>query len=425
MSSPRPVMLLALGQSGWEAEVIANVVSALPDVDVRRTVGVSDLLAVATAADVRAVVLDANFPRLDASVVAKLADFDVAMFGLAADARELHRLEGLGIETIVPVVPGEVPEAVEQICSHWRHTRTQGPVAQAAAPPANSHLASRRALQRAHHGQLMAVWGPPGAPGRTTIAITLAQLLAQDGADVLLADADTNSAGIGPSLCLEAEGSGLIAACHHAERGSLDDRTLARLARQVDDRFRVLTGISHVSRRSELRAAAMSRVWQVAAGLTDAVVVDIGGCVDDGSLALEADVADFGINSSGHSAAVTALGAADELVAVSSCEPTSVARLLSHLPAISSLAPAARLHVVINRVRAPIVRNQGAADELRRFVATHTRAHEVVLVREDRETVDAAAARGLTPYEHSRKATFVREVATLSRGLQSPLVATA
>ena len=39
--------------------------------------------------------------------------------------------------------------------------------------------------------------------------------------------------------------------------------------------------------------------------------------------------------------------------------------------------------------------------------------------------VDAAAARGLTPYEHSRKATFVREVATLSRGLQSPLVATA
>ena len=81
--------------------------------------------------------------------------------------------------------------------------------------------------------------------------------------------------------------------------------------------------------------------------------------------------------------------------------------------------------MVINRVRAPIVRNQGAADELRRFVATHTRAHEVVLVREDRETVDAAAARGLTPYEHSRKATFVREVATLSRGLQSPLVATA
>ena len=192
---------------------------------------------------------------------------------------------------------------------------------------------------------------------------------------------------------------------------------------------KLMTGLGahrNLACQPSVRVEGSRNVARLAGGgwSTDAVVVDIGGCVDDGSLALEADVADFGINSSGHSAAVTALGAADELVAVSSCEPTSVARLLSHLFTISSLAPAARLHVVINRVRAPIVRNQGAADELRRFVATHTRAHEVVLVREDRETVDAAAARGLTPYE--RPQSHVRPGSgTLSRGLQSPLVATA
>ena len=201
--------------------------------------------------------------------------------------------------------------------------------------------------------------------------------------------------------------------------------TLARLARTIDDGFRVLTGISHVSRRAELRAAAMSRVSQVAGMLAEVVVADVGGCIDDGSLSLDADVANFGISTSGQSAAVTALGAADELVAVSSCEPTAVARLLSHLPTIRSLAPSARVHVVLNRVRAPIVRNQAAAEELRHFIEVQTRSERVVLVHEDRGTVDAAVVRGLTPFEHSRRSTIVRDVAGLCAGMQSPLVATA
>ena len=85
---------------------------------------------------------------------------------------------------------------------------------------------------------------------------------------------------------------------------------------------------------------------------------------DDGSLALDGDVGDFGhLKWSG--AAATALAAADDLVVVSSCEPANVARLLSNVSAIRSLAPSARMHVVINRVRTPIVRNEAAAEELR------------------------------------------------------------
>ena len=160
-----------------------------------------------------------------------------------------------------------------------------------------------------------------------------------------------------------------------------------------------------------------------AVDLVESCVVDIGGCVGDGSLALDGDVGDFGLTSSGHSAAATALAAADDLVVVSSCEPANVARLLSNVSAIRSLAPSARMHVVINRVRTPIVRNEAAAEELREFVAMHIDAAHVLLVAEDRTTMDAATARGLTPLEQNRKCAFIRDLVPLVRELSSPVVA--
>lgn len=426
MNPARPVMLLALGQSGWEAELVAAVVARLSAVDVHRAVDVSNLLAATNETRPCVVAVDSDFPRLDAAVVAKLVDADVSLIGIAADPSGAARLEGFGIDLVVSVSVGDVGDAVGHICQHWAAVQADESAVESIEGQSGVGHGLRQVLaDSGHQGSLVAVWGAPGAPGRTTIAVTLAQLLAQSGRDVLLADADSNAAGVGPMLCLEAEGSGMIAACHHAERGSLDAPTLARLARTIDDGFRVLTGISHVSRRAELRAAAMSRVWQVAGMLAEVVVADVGGCIDDGSLSLDADVANFGISTSGQSAAVTALGAADELVAVSSCEPTAVARLLSHLPTIRSLAPSARVHVVLNRVRAPIVRNQAAAEELRHFIESQTRSEHVVLVHEDRGTVDAAVVRGLTPFEHSRRSTIVRDVAGLCAGMQSPLVATA
>ena len=80
--------------------------------------------------------------------------------------------------------------------------------------------------------------------------------LAEHGAEVLLVDADTSAAGIGAALCLESDGSGIIAANHHAQRGDLDAPGLARLAPQCWGWDAVLTGVTHVSRRIELRAGS-------------------------------------------------------------------------------------------------------------------------------------------------------------------------
>ncbi|HAN70940.1 MAG TPA: hypothetical protein DCQ36_05050, partial [Actinobacteria bacterium] len=51
-------------------------------------------------------------------------------------------------------------------------------------------------------GRLVAVWGPMGAPGRTTIAVGIAEALAERGARVCLIDADTYAPSVALALGL-------------------------------------------------------------------------------------------------------------------------------------------------------------------------------------------------------------------------------
>ncbi|MFA7267512.1 MAG: hypothetical protein WC054_14480, partial [Candidatus Nanopelagicales bacterium] len=379
---------------------------------------VSSLLLAAKVGDQRLVVIDADFPRLDSTVVATLARDGMVVLGAAATAEGAKRLTAFGVSEVVSVSTSDVAAAVGVI-------RDRLDASQDRQPQAAISQATTGARQAKAQGRLVAVWGAPGAPGRTCVALTVAQLSAAAGVETLLVDADSTAPGVGAALCLEPDGSGLIAAAHHSDRGTLDVAVMSRLARTVDDRFRILTGVSHVSRRAELRAAAMGKVWQTAMILSELCVVDVGGCVDDGSLAFDADIADFGLNSGGHSAAVTALAVADELIAVTTCEPVAIARMLSHLGAIRSLAPTAELRIVVNRVRSPLVRNATAAEELREFVRAQTGAQDVTLVAEDRGTFDQAMLNGVTPFEQHRKSPFVADLTAALPRLTSPLLASA
>ena len=56
------------------------------------------------------------------------------------------------------------------------------------------------------------VWGPTGAPGRTTLAIGLAAELAGSGLPTVLVDADTYGASVAQCLGLLDESSGLATA---------------------------------------------------------------------------------------------------------------------------------------------------------------------------------------------------------------------
>lgn len=429
MSSQRreTAIALALGSSAWEADFVAALVARFSGAKIRRCVDIVDLAGYVDTNRPDLVVVDDGFPRLDVSTVSRIGQTQSILVGVCVDKAGAQRLKNLGVNEVIPVDPGGMTEAAAAIGQlRPESPESVGAVDRATSVDHATVLADRR--RPVPSGRVTAVWGPPGGVGRTHIAVGLAQLLAESGRSVLLADADSTCAGVGPAFCLSQEASGLLAAAHHAERGTLDPAILARLARAITDQLRVLTGLPHIRRRAELRAAPMSRLWAVATRLTDDVVVDIGGCLDDGSLALDGDVGDFGIAAGGNSAAVTALAVADELIAVCSCEPAAVARLISHVGAIASLAPSAQLHIVVNRVRSPIVGSRAAQGELVEFIRGQTGADSVHLIAEDRAGMDAAIAAGLTLFEANPKSAAVFGLAEIVRALGAarvPVAATA
>lgn len=81
-------------------------------------------------------------------------------------------------------------------------------------------------------GTIIAVWGPAGAPGRTTVAITVAAELAAAGHSVALADVDTYSGSVAPALGLLDEAPGFAAACRLAGADSLNRGELERIGQR-------------------------------------------------------------------------------------------------------------------------------------------------------------------------------------------------
>ncbi len=433
--SPGAELAVALGASTWESGFVSELVSALNGVRVRRCVDVVDLVGCVDRDGPAMVLVDDRFPRLDTPTTSRLAGCGAFVVGLYGDHAGKTRLANLGIDVSIPVEAGTPVDAVAAVEKLYRE-RVSG-TARANSADQEHRIAGSSSEQQptaavypdvADHRQMsgdkylpgsriIAVWGPPGAPGRTHIAVTLAQHLSEAGRSVLLVDADTTCAGIGPAFCLTEEGSGLIAATHHAQRGSLDPEMLARLARAVDDDLRLLTGIPHIRRRAELRAAPLARLWSVARSLSADVVIDIGSVLDDGALAFDGDVGEFGLAAGGNAAAVTALAAADHLVTVSSAEPSALARFSSHVEAITSLAPSARQHIVVNRVRSSVLPSKRAIQEVAGYLQERSCAASISFVADDRAGSDAAVARGLTLFEHDRKSAAVTDVVSVVEGL--------
>ena len=106
----------------------------------------------------------------------------------------------------------------------------------------------RASLARLAVAGVVAVWGPTGAPGRTTVAVHLAAELAALGRSTLLVDADVYGGVVAQVLGLLDEAPGLAAAARLANQGTLDLPSLAGLARTVAPDLRVLSGVARADR---------------------------------------------------------------------------------------------------------------------------------------------------------------------------------
>ncbi|MEO6997862.1 MAG: hypothetical protein ABI112_07245 [Terracoccus sp.] len=258
--------------------------------------------------------------------------------------------------------------------------------------------------------RVIAVWGPTGAPGRTTLATALAAELAGRGCDVLLVDADTYGGSVAQTLGLLDEAPGIAAACRAADQGTLDVPALARLAPTVTPRLRVLTGLPKAERWPEVRAAALERVIELSRELVTAVVVDCGFCLEDDE-ELSYDTAAPRRNE----ATLTSLAGADVAVAVSGADPIALQRFVRGLQELGSV-PSPPPVAVVNRVRSAAVGSKPEvriADSLLRFAGLES----VRFVPDDPATVDAAVLAGRSVIEFAPDSAISRAVADLATAL--------
>lgn len=241
-------------------------------------------------------------------------------------------------------------------------------------------------------GRLVVVWGPAGAPGRTTVALTLAAELAALGGGALLVDADTEAPSVAQALGLLDDSSALAVAARQATHGRLDRAALSQLAPALEGGLRVLTGLTRADRWRELPASALEVVWEVARELSPWTVVDVGA-----GLEIEAGF-DPTWAPQRHQAAAAALAAADVVIVVGAGEPVGVRRLVLALGDLADrgfLRPGAERVVVVNRLRASAAGprpSQSVTEALTRFADVTA----PVLVPDDRAATDKAALHGRT-----------------------------
>ncbi|MFB9324114.1 AAA family ATPase [Cryptosporangium minutisporangium] len=244
---------------------------------------------------------------------------------------------------------------------------------------------------------MIAVWGPTGAPGRTTVAIGVADEAARLGVPTLLVDADTYGGVVAQCLGLLDEASGLASAARLADAGRLDPRTLATLARSVTPHLRVLTGISRAERWPEIGPDAMTDLLLHARTLCALTVVDCGFSLEQDE-ELVYDTAAPRRNG----ATLAALEAADTVLAVGSADPVGLQRLIRGLASLREAVPTAEPEVVVNRLRrGPIVGDPAreVAAALQRFAGFD----DIRTLPYDRAAADRALAEGRTLAEVAEK----------------------
>lgn len=336
---------------------------------VARCDGAADLASALSGGGCDVAVVAAAPGYLDRDLLAASDAAGVRVVGLVATDAERRLAASVGLVELLPV--DSEWEALEQALLGAPATTPREPV----------------------RGQVISVWGPAGAPGRTTVAITIAAEIAAAGYSVALADADTHSASVAPSLGLLDESPGFAAACRLAGANALDLAELERIGQRYlsgHGSFWVLTGIGRPSRWPELSTERVVGTVRACRDWVDYTVIDTGFSLEN-----DEEISSDLFAPRRNAATIAALREADHVVAVGSADPVGMSRFLrAHVDLIETLLTD-RLTVVMNRVRSGAIGLNPTAQvqqTLRRFGGIEN----AVLLPHDQSACDAAVLSGRT-----------------------------
>lgn len=415
-------VLTAVPGAPWEADLVAELERTDHGVTVvRRCVELAELLSTAASGVARAALLSGDLRGLDRDAIARLRSAGVAVLGLVDPgvARAEHRLRQLGIHRVVPADAGAevVARAVVDAVAEAMAGDIPAFGDPAAAMPALG-APVRPPPAAAGRGKVIAVWGPTGAPGRTTVAVGLAEESARLGVSTLLADADVYGGTVAQTLGLLDESAGLAAACRAAATGRLDLVRLAGLSRQLRPGLRVLPGASRADRWPELRPAALLGVLEQARHLSALTVLDCGF-----NLEQDEELSYDTLAPQRNGATLALLGAADTVVCVGAADPVGLHRLVRALEELREAVPGLVPRIVVNRVRRTVL----PGDPCREIAAVLHRwsgAAAAAYLPAAPAVLDTAMRTGATLAEAAPDSPLRKAVAELARELAGAPVPT-
>jgi MinD-like ATPase involved in chromosome partitioning or flagellar assembly len=270
--------------------------------------------------------------------------------------------------------------------------------------------------QEARNGRVLAVWGPHGAPGRTTIALELATAMAKSGQQVSLVDADTYAPTLALLLGLDEAAAGIASACRRAETGELDVAELLRLSIAVPAGrgvLNVLAGLNRPSRWPELSAHRLRRTLQLSREVADVTIVDIAAATEsDEELSFDQQVPRR------NAATIATLAEADQVLAVASADPVGIARFLQSYSELRSLVGTKPLTVVANKLRSGPL-GIDARGQIRRTLQRFAGVDEVHFLPEDAPAADSALLHAKPISEVARRSPLTLALTKLSETLKT------
>jgi MinD-like ATPase involved in chromosome partitioning or flagellar assembly len=280
---------------------------------------------------------------LDAQSAGEALRAGVRIVGVVDDPLEERRLSSLGAAVLPSAAPLE--EIIERCSADPIEQVSLLPSAQPANPT----------------GKLIAVWGPKGAPGRTTVAVELAAELASTEASTLLVDGDFYGGDVLQLFGITEELPTVVWAARLAANQKLDGARLALdLRRAGSDGPVVLPGLPRAELWTEVSDFGWRQLLEVVGSSFRFTVCDVGFC-------LEQDESPFpGAGEGRNRAARVTVREAHQIVAVCRCDPVGIKNFIWSFPELRDLAADEDILVVANQVRSSDIRD--VSDLLRRNI---------------------------------------------------------
>lgn len=342
-----------------------------------------ELLAAVRAGGLDAVLSVGVTPWFDFQCREEAVAAGVDLYGLAADPIEADILEVAGFTV------------VRELNDVTRLTSMSG----IDGPPPTAGAS----------GKTIAIWGPKGAPGRTTVAIELASVLAQAEPSTLLVDCDLYGGDIAQLLGVTEELPGLVSLCRVAARGAMRDDDWMQQLRRVPGGPVLLPGLLRAELWGEVSAFGWTRLLEGARSAFRTMVLDVGFCLEPNRPGAE--------GTGRNEVAVAAVESAEQVVAVVRADPIGIRSFLWSFTDHADLLGSERCFVVLNKAR------PGEEAEAARFIRRHLGRPPVAVIPDRPDHVVRAVWQGtpvVTSEPGSPISTAIRDLAAALGGAVAP-----